>query len=315
MSDFKRITLTEPIRKNYVNRYPGLRHFNATDEQNKAFIWIDQKDDIAAMLYVATFDNDSDHRTWIEALEVTPEYKGYGLSKQLLDYATTVLHADALGVARDNKLAQSIYLKYGFKFGDDVGKQDAAGKVNRLMYLGEAFAQIDRSPKLYHGSNKKLMILNPTVSTHGESYVYATADPNFAVCYSGKQWNDFEINQCYWNGKLVLTEMQPGMFREKFETRGYLYELSQEDFVQLNRHEFVCKHPVTPISVEDFSVREEISGREIKMYGFPNLPPYIGDRAEYFKECAKTLYAMTGDTKVFEGARQAARNCGIDISF
>ena len=159
------------------------------------------------------------------------------------------------------------------------------------------------------------MILTPTVSTHGESYVYATADPNFAVCYSGKQWNDFEINQCYWNGKLVLTEMQPGMFREKFETRGYLYELSQEDFVQLNRHEFVCKHPVTPISVEDFSVREEISGREIKMYGFPNLPPYIGDRAEYFKECAKTLYAMTGDTKVFEGARQAARNCGIDISF
>lgn len=142
LTSFKRIEVTEPIRKKYVKRYPGLRHFNATDERNKAFIWVDQNDNIAAMLYVATFENDSDKRTWIEALEVTPEYKGYGLSKQLLDYATKTLHADALGVARDNEFAQKIYLNYGFKFGDDIGKQDAAGKVNRLMYLSESVQYI-----------------------------------------------------------------------------------------------------------------------------------------------------------------------------
>lgn len=517
LNSFKRIVLTEDIRKKYAERYSGLRHFNAADERNKAFIWVDRNDSIAAMLYVATFENDSDHRTWIEALEVTPEYKGYGLSKQLLDYATKTLHADALGVAKDNELAQKIYKNYGFKFGDEIGKQDAAGTANRLMYLGETAshkttlndiqkfhddmdlfiyglringvrpqsstykdwddyyrfasprqfkkqnggvcwdwvtyqanyfknhfpdikyvgwyivfdkapnypthtfmtfpyqgkfvyfessfekisglwiannekdiinfvlkgmedyggqgsllncrfevyqydpldakfyrmpcvqfmtrveqkgqkidhsfntkynvtkyiyqqpieetAQMANSPKLYHGSNKKLLVLNPNISTHGQPYVYATSDPNFAVCYAGKPWSDFEINQCYYNGQLVLTEMQPGAFKDKFRVRGYLYELSPEDFKPLNRREFVCAHPVTPIRVDDFGVWEEISGRGIKQYGYPNLPPFIKNRAEYFKDRAKILYQMTQDPNVFEEAKQAAQNCGFVITF
>lgn len=871
LSSFKRVVLTEDLRKKYAKQYPGLSHFVGTDATNKSFIWLDRNGKIAAMLYVATFENDSDKRTWIEALEVTPDYKGYGLSKQLLDYATRTLHANALGVARDNELAQKIYLKYGFKFGNDVGKQDAAGKVNRLMYLGEsarvkkslkvdtkkttntndpnskeavnltfyndnkkigtasisgididdgflynvevdpnlrgrgygtaimdyimekyvvniltveksnkiaislykkygfiedgmyndngrsllvmrrgssslnenfiknvpdlkynmdewkpdgknflwicglsgggkttlanqmsaetgaevihlddlaqaafvgamenpnfaarmsptmsaywkstsnhikmykwgdqrlaletdqfvkwmirthagdgklyiiegceimymdadylihqpliikgtsavqttfwrfkrtygqhrekgesalkAFehcliqfariykngamiaaenglmrfknilaaarkyndavaeaqnednqsivaesisqesdlqkivalnqrlnampygislngrsvtqdfddfskyrhaspkqferqgggvcwdyvtyeadyfkrnfptipytawyvqfnnsedcpshtfltfyyggnvyyfessfkricgiyvakkvedivrfvlkcmsdypdpaipagellkswpyviytydpldpslygqpcegfmarifdkgvsknityasnfkvtkyepslvesAQIDRSPRLYHGSNKKLTILNPVVSTHGYPCVYATNDPAFAICYSGEQWNDFEINQCYHNGKLVLTEMQPGMFAKKFGCKGYLYELSPEDFEQIDRHELVCTHPVVPVRVDEINVREELSGRGVKLYGYPNLPPFIKSREEYFKQTAICLHAMTKDPAIFEEARRAAENCGIHLA-
>lgn len=145
--------------------------------------------------------------------------------------------------------------------------------------------------------------------------MYASDDPAFAICYAGKPWDDFEINQCYVNNKLILTEMQPGMFAEKFGCKGYLYELSPEGFEQLNHHEFVCTHPVVPERIDLVGVREELSGRGVKMYGYPNLPPHIKSREEYFKSQALTLYDMIKDPAIFEEARAAARNCGIELIF
>lgn len=64
---------------------------------------------------------------------------------------------------------------------------------------------------LWHGSSGNYPVVTAHVSTHGKKWVYATPDYNFALCYAGDQWNDFEINQSYYNGKLYLTEIEPGV--------------------------------------------------------------------------------------------------------
>lgn len=51
---------------------------------------------------------------WIQALEVSPEYQGYGLGKELLDVAVKKLHAEFLSVNKNNEVAIKMYEKYGF---------------------------------------------------------------------------------------------------------------------------------------------------------------------------------------------------------
>lgn len=55
----------------------------------------------------------------IEDLAVADDYKGKGLSYQLLDYATIELNCKCLAVDKDNKIAKHIYDKYGFKVVDE----------------------------------------------------------------------------------------------------------------------------------------------------------------------------------------------------
>ncbi|MCM1295168.1 MAG: GNAT family N-acetyltransferase [Muribaculaceae bacterium] len=135
LNSFKRQELTEQLRKSYSEEYPMLRHFYSSDNFHKAYIWTDNKK-IVAGLCVSKPDDKFPGQTWITSLEITKDYRGHGLSKQLLDFACRNCNANALGVAEDNEIARRLYEKYGFKYGDDVGKKDHNG-TNRLMYLGE----------------------------------------------------------------------------------------------------------------------------------------------------------------------------------
>ena len=65
--------------------------------------------------YVGSCEYADDHTKWIVSLEILPEFKGHGLSKQILDFATKNMNCKYLSVNKDNKLAKSIYDKYGFK--------------------------------------------------------------------------------------------------------------------------------------------------------------------------------------------------------
>lgn len=148
----------------------------------------------------------------------------------------------------------------------------------------KATENVSNADVLYHGSHTKLDSIDPHVSTHGIKVVYAAADYNFALCYAGNQWNDYQISQTMYNGKLVLTEIQKGAFNRIFNTSGYVYTLQKTGFKQFNRHEYVNHTKVYPLECEVIdNVLDTIKKSDIELYYYPSLPPFIKSREEYIK--------------------------------
>lgn len=115
LSSFKKVQITESIINKYKKEYPFLKHVRCKDTDYYAcdgYIWFD-KDALVCM--VGSCEYLDDKTKWIVSLEIMADYKGYGLSKQLLDFATKTLKCKCLSVNKKNKLAKSIYDKYGFK--------------------------------------------------------------------------------------------------------------------------------------------------------------------------------------------------------
>lgn len=55
----------------------------------------------------------------ISDLEISENYRGLGLSYQLLDYSTKICGAKNLAVNKSNSIAKYIYEKYGFQVTDE----------------------------------------------------------------------------------------------------------------------------------------------------------------------------------------------------
>lgn len=163
-----------------------------------------------------------------------------------------------------------------------------AGDKNRFKKYWKPTTESTIDPNsdvLYHGSNKLTKVIQPHKSTHGTSEVYACADRDFALCYSGKQWNDFNISQAYYNGELILTEIEEGAFNKFFDCPGYIYTVSKDNFTKINNREYVC-HTSVPVisSVRIDNVLSELKRLKVKMYKYPDLPPFIKSRKDYIKK-------------------------------
>lgn len=116
LSSLKKIRITEELINKYKKDYPVLRHVRCKDTKEyicDGYMWMNQ--DNKLVCYVGSCEYTDDHTKWIVSLEILPEYKGHGLSKQILDFATKTMNCKYLSVNKDNKLAKSIYDKYGFK--------------------------------------------------------------------------------------------------------------------------------------------------------------------------------------------------------
>jgi len=100
------------VDKSYINKYnityKFLKHADLKDDIT---VWMD-KDKIVSILMI---DHKSNTSHFITGIEVTKEYQGYGLGKQVLDYAVKQKGANELSVMKDNKVAIRMYEKYGFK--------------------------------------------------------------------------------------------------------------------------------------------------------------------------------------------------------
>lgn len=142
LSSLKRIIIDEGKRKELSNSYGFLKHFYGDDEWHQTVGWMDRKGNLVAAICVSKPDPEHAGQMWLTDFEIVKEYRGYGLSKQILDYACGNCGADALGVAKDNKIARKVYEDYGFKYGNQVHKKDKAG-TNRLMYLPETVVMVD----------------------------------------------------------------------------------------------------------------------------------------------------------------------------
>lgn len=115
LSSLKRVHITEAIIEKYKKQYPDLRHVRCKDTDTykcDGYMWFD-KDSLVAQ--VGSCEYLDDGTKWIVSLDIMKDYKGHGLSKQILDFATKTMKCKYLSVDKNNKLAKMIYDQYGFK--------------------------------------------------------------------------------------------------------------------------------------------------------------------------------------------------------
>lgn len=113
LSSYKVVTITDKYIKDNKSEYSDLKHCWASDETHDSIAWEDEDGNMVALLSISF--NFKDNRKWISMISVSPEYRGYGLSRQILDVATKKYKATALGVHKSNEIAHNLYKKYGFK--------------------------------------------------------------------------------------------------------------------------------------------------------------------------------------------------------
>jgi ribosomal protein S18 acetylase RimI-like enzyme len=115
LSSFKRVHITEAVIDKYKKEYPFLKHVRCKDTKEytcDGYIWFDS-DELVSM--VGSCEYTDDKTKWIVSLEITKNYKGYGLSKQILDYAVKNMNCKYLSVNKNNEIAKKVYDNYGFK--------------------------------------------------------------------------------------------------------------------------------------------------------------------------------------------------------
>ena len=115
LSSFKKVHITESIISKYKKEYPFLSHVRCKDTKDyicDGYIWFDNNELVAM---VGSCQYTDDKTKWVVSLEITNKYKGYGLSKQILDYATKTMNCKYLSVNKNNAVAKKIYDEYGFK--------------------------------------------------------------------------------------------------------------------------------------------------------------------------------------------------------
>ena len=289
LNSLTRIDITEKWRKEHTAKYPYLKHIASSNDEIDVSAWLDD-DKLVAIISVDRIPSKRD-KIWIHDIHIDDKYRGYGLSKQLLNYAISNYKANALAVKIDNKLAQKVYQDIGFTFG--TGSDDIMGN-SRIMYLNNG--------TVYHGSPLKLNVLKPqNRSLEARDYVFASPDRNFALCYAGNAWNDFMINQSYLNDKLTLIEIEPDAFEKAFNTPGYLYALDGNDFpIRRSSCEVMTDRPVKPKSIKRIpNVYNEIKHSGIRLYHYGTWPKdhifkskeeYLADRTEKFKHYIQESY-------------------------
>lgn len=116
ISSLKRVRITESIIEKYKKQYPDLRQVRCKDTDTykcDGYIWFDNNNNLVAQ--VGSCEYLDDKTKWIVSLDIMKDYKGHGLSKQILDFATKTMKCTYLSVAKSNKLAKMIYDDYGFK--------------------------------------------------------------------------------------------------------------------------------------------------------------------------------------------------------
>lgn len=128
LSSFTRKVCDEGEFGHWYNKFPKeLKHVRSGFDSITT-IWM-TKDESELVAYINIEKKGDDF--CIQALEVLPEYRNYGLSDQLMKYAK-INGATMLFVDPENKVAINLYKKHGWEFSKDKNR----GKL-QPMYLHE----------------------------------------------------------------------------------------------------------------------------------------------------------------------------------
>ena len=101
--NFKKIDLNNSNINKYKSKHKGLSHIR-TGKDYKGYIYIDKQDNVVGFINMRISDK------YIQAIEVSPEYKGKGLGKTLLNELIK-MGATRLSVNKKNTKAKKMYDK------------------------------------------------------------------------------------------------------------------------------------------------------------------------------------------------------------
>lgn len=111
LSKYRSVSIGKDVLDKYKTRYPMLKHVR---EDDGGLIWFDGNDVVAVCGAAPHHDTTDPSEIWIHSFEITPEYRGHGLARQILNVAMKDLNAKYLSVAKTNEVAHALYKKMGF---------------------------------------------------------------------------------------------------------------------------------------------------------------------------------------------------------
>lgn len=111
LSDYTRVPINANTLSKYKGENPMLKHIR---EDDHGVLWLDGHN-VVGVVGVAPHKETVNHeQMWIHGFEISKDYRGHGLAKQMLDVAVRELGAEYLSVAKKNEVAIELYKKVGF---------------------------------------------------------------------------------------------------------------------------------------------------------------------------------------------------------
>jgi len=165
---------------------------------------------------------------------------------------------------------------------------------------------------VYHSSKTQgLKIIEPQVSTHGNSWVYAMENPEYCMMFLGSHGDI--INQTgFTDGVPYIAERFEGALEYAYKDKtGSIYTLEGLDFkagMTTFTREVVCDHSCRVVSEEKIeNALEKIlqleSEGKIKIYRYPNLPEWMpADKSDLIEKVVK--WAQKPGSTVLEAVKE-----------
>lgn len=137
---------------------------------------------------------------------------------------------------------------------------------------------------VYHSSKTQgLLSIEPNISTHGESWVYAMQKPEYCLMFMGNH-SDLVNQTGFSNGVPFIVERFENALQFAYkDTTGSVYTLDGSDFksgMTTFSAELVCDHGCSVVAEEvidnalEAIIRLESEGK-IRIYRYPEFPSWM----------------------------------------
>lgn len=205
LSSFNKVHITESVISKYKKEYPFLKHVRCKDTKEyicDGYVWFDDNKLVAM---VGSCEYTDDKTKWVVSLEITKEYQGYGLSKQILDYAVKTMNCKYLSVNKNNKIAKKVYDDYGFKVyqqSDTMYYMTIDSAVNENMVFNKNDIKVNVD-KFESGASNILLVTG--LSGSGKSTLAAQLAKKYKA-------NNFELDclAFYLHGIMTKEQAEEG---------------------------------------------------------------------------------------------------------
>lgn len=111
LTKYRKITLSQEVLDKYKEKCASFGHCRISN-MSRGYVWVDKSDNIVGFVNVV---RKQDNIKWIQALNLQPNYQGYGLYEQLLKVAVRELGGTDIETPPKNDTAKEVYNKFGFK--------------------------------------------------------------------------------------------------------------------------------------------------------------------------------------------------------